>query len=97
MVSATVGTSGSSGERFAVVTASARNLPALMWAIDDGKLSNVTCTWPPSRSVSIGAEPLYGICVIFRPVIILNNSPDRWIEVPLPEDAMLILSGLAFT
>ena len=41
-----------------VVTASARSLPALMWPIDDGMLSKVTCTWPPSRSVSAGAEPL---------------------------------------
>ena len=28
--------------------------------------------------------------------IILNNSPDMWSELPLPEDPMLILSGLAF-
>lgn len=28
-------------------------------------------------------------------VIILNNSPAMWGAVPLPADAMLILSGLA--
>ena len=34
--SPTVGTSGSASERVAVVTASARSLPALMYSIDEG-------------------------------------------------------------
>jgi hypothetical protein len=29
------------------------------------------------------------------PVIILNNSPATWFVVPVPDDAMLILPGLA--
>jgi hypothetical protein len=36
IVSATVGTSGNTGERFALVTASARTLPALITARDSG-------------------------------------------------------------
>ena len=30
------------------------------------------------------------------PVIVLNSSPARWIEVPLPLLAMFNLPGLAF-
>ena len=40
-----VGTSGSAGERVADVTASARSLPALICANDDGRLSNIMLTW----------------------------------------------------
>ena len=29
------------------------------------------------------------------PVMLLNSSPARWMEVPLPLDAMFILPGLA--
>jgi hypothetical protein len=38
---------------------------------------------------------LYGTCSIWQPVSDLNNSPERCTEVPLPDDAMLILPGLA--
>ena len=55
--SPTVGTSGSAWARSAVVTASARSLPARMSATEDGIRSNITCTCPPSRSVSAGGEP----------------------------------------
>ena len=50
----------SASERVAVVTASTRSLPALMCSIDAGRLSNAACTCPPSKSMSIGAEPRYG-------------------------------------
>jgi hypothetical protein len=56
--SAKVGTSGSSEERLALVTAIARSLPALTCGSDDGMLSNIESTWPPSRSVTAGALPL---------------------------------------
>jgi hypothetical protein len=42
--------------RVAVVTASARNLPARMCSIDDGTLSKYTCTRPPKRSENIGGR-----------------------------------------
>src|SRR5215470_7257575 len=41
--SPTGGTSGNASERIAVVTASARSLPALTCSIEDGIGSNVTC------------------------------------------------------
>lgn len=56
--SATVGTSGSSGERCALVMAMARNRPACTCGRAEGVLSNIDCTWPPSRSVMAGALPL---------------------------------------
>src|ERR1700757_3777182 len=52
-----VGRSGSAWERSAVVTASARSLPALMYSIDDGAAMNSVCTWPPTISASAGAPP----------------------------------------
>ncbi len=30
------------------------------------------------------------------PDIALNNSPHMWLKLPTPDDAMLILPGLAF-
>src|SRR5439155_4546680 len=94
-VSATGGTSGNAGARDALVTASARSFPALMNASDEGRLSNINWTWPPMRSVSAGALPLYGTCVICTPVMALNSSPERWIDVPLPDDAKLSFPGFA--
>src|SRR5262249_2902362 len=58
--SSTVGTSGSASERVAVVTASARSLPALIYPIDETVLGNITCTCPPSRSLNAGPAPRYG-------------------------------------
>ena len=75
------------------VTASARSLPPLMKPMDEGRLSKITCTVPAMRSVSAGPAPLYGTCVMSQPVIDLNSSPDMCTEVPLPEEAMLILPG----
>src|SRR5262249_31417555 len=60
--SPTVGMSGNSSERVAVVTASARSLPALMYSITEGMLVNTTCTCPPRRSVSAAAVPRCGTC-----------------------------------
>src|SRR3954451_5360012 len=48
-------------------------------------------------SVSAGFEPRYGTWVILAPVISMNSSPDMRTEVPLPDDAMLTLPGLALT
>ena len=55
--SATVGISGKSAERVVVVTASGRNLPALMYSMDATTFSNITCTRPVSRSATAGAVP----------------------------------------
>ena len=57
-VPAKVGTSGSNGERLALVTAIAFTLPALMCDTIATVLSNIIGTCPPSRSLIAGAEPL---------------------------------------
>src|SRR5207249_9708347 len=49
----------------------------------------------PRKSVSMGPEPRYGTCSRSTPAIILNSSPATWEVEPLPNDAMVILVGLA--
>src|SRR5262245_60063274 len=93
--SPTVGTSGSTGERVAGVTANGRSLPVRMCSVNDSMPSNMTCARPPSRSVSAGAAPRYGTWSMSTPAIILNSSPAMCGVVPLPTDAMMILPGLA--
>src|SRR5262249_45496026 len=39
------------------VTAKGRSLPALICSMEEGMLSNMTCTCPPMRSVSAGGAP----------------------------------------
>ena len=94
-MSATVGRSGSSAERVAVVTASARTLPPLMCGIDAAVVSNMSCTWPPIRSVIAPAAPRYGTCTMSTPAVSLNSSPAMWMPVPTPAEAKFSLPGLA--
>ncbi len=56
--SLTVGTSGSALLRFAVVTASARNLPAWICGIDEPRPSKNTSTSPASSAMIAGPLPL---------------------------------------
>jgi hypothetical protein len=70
-------------------------LPARTYSIDDGIVANITCTCPAMRSVTAGPAPRYGTCSMLTPVIILNISPLTWTMVPLPDDAMVTLPGLA--
>src|SRR5215831_12701568 len=69
-------------------------LPPLTYTIED-MVANMTCTCPPSRSISAGPAPRYGTCTRLTPVIILNSSPAIWFPEPMPADAILILPGLA--
>ena len=85
-VSATAGRSGTSGERWAVVTASARTRPALMWPIAGGRLPMNIATCPPITSVSAGVAPLYGMCAMSTPAIDLNSSAVKCAELPLPPE-----------
>src|SRR5215831_1651893 len=55
--SLTVGSSGSSSDRVAVVTARARSRPALIWSMEVDILSHIICTWPPSKSISARVVP----------------------------------------
>src|SRR5262245_165386 len=52
--------SGAASARVAVVTASRRRLPALMYSIDEDMEGNMACTCPPSKSVNAGPAPLAG-------------------------------------
>ena len=56
--SAVVGTSGSSGWRSLLVTASARSLPLFTCGSDSGKFDTMRSICPPMRSVSDGVPPL---------------------------------------
>src|SRR5207253_8074722 len=94
--SASVGTSGATDERLAVVTASARSLPAFASGHAVVILSKVIATRPPTTSCSAGGLPLYGMCCMSTPAIALNSSPDKCCEVPLPLEAKLYLPGFAF-
>jgi len=95
-VSATVGTSGSAVERFSVVTAIARSVPALMCSIDDGMLSKQHVDRAGDhvgQSLPDTIQRRDRHVVILIPVIALNISPDMCHGRPVPEDAMLILPG----
>ena len=85
--SATVGTSGVAGERFAVDTAIARSLPALTCGIAGGMPEKNITTCPPSRSVNAGAAPLYGTWVIVIPALRCKSSNARCAGLPLPAEA----------
>ena len=81
--------------RAAVVTASARMAPERMCGRPVGRSPNHTCTCPPTRSVTAGAEPRYGTWARSTPAIALNSSPARCGVVPAPDEAMLTLPALA--
>jgi len=54
------------------------------------------CTWPPSRSFTAGAAPLYGTCTMSILASAFKSSPARWVMLPLPAEPKLTLPGLAF-
>ena len=58
--SASVGTCGSTDERCALLTASARSLPPLTCCSTDCTGSNISGIWPPIRSVMRGCAALVG-------------------------------------
>jgi len=83
-LSATVGTSGSAGERLAPATASARSVPAATCgrAVAIGAIA----TWISlvMRAGKIPASPLYGIGCISMPAAVLNISIVRCSGLPTP-------------
>ncbi|MCY1308391.1 hypothetical protein D9M69_517950 [compost metagenome] len=70
-----------------VVTPSARTLPLLMKGMAVSTSVKVMLTWPPSRSFSAGPVPLYGMCWKSVPVTLLNSTPARCDDAPLPDEA----------
>src|SRR4249920_2219949 len=73
--SAMVGTSGSAGARYVVVTPSANTLPLLTNGTAARTGERMKCTRPAIRSVSDSGEPRYGTCTALTPDASLNNSP----------------------
>src|SRR5262249_34413476 len=63
--------------------------------MDAGRLSNADSTWPAGRSVTSGAEPGYGMCGMLTRAVNLNSSPATCEVEPVPNDASVILPGLA--
>ena len=52
---------------------------------------------PAIRSGIIGPLPLYGMCCICVPVMILKSSPEMCWEVPLPAEPKLKRFGLTLS
>src|SRR6516165_10784752 len=88
--SAALGRSGANWLRLAVVTASPRTWPLLICS-SIALPPICRSTRPAIVSVSAGASPRYGTCVISMPAICLNNSPARCGTVPTPGDANVTL------
>ena len=82
--------------RFAVVTASARSLPACTCGIAVAVLLKKTSVCPPMVSVSAGPVPLYGMWFILTPAMLSKSSVARWITLPCPEEAKLTWPGFDF-
>src|SRR5437868_12992908 len=66
-----------------------------MCGMEEGRLSNITCTSPAISAGSAGPAPLYGTWSMLQPVMLLKSSPERCTEVPLPDEARFTLPGLA--
>ena len=70
-----------------MLIASARSLPLLTCCCDERIGSIIHCTCPPIRSVTAGAEPLYGTWVACTPACASSIAPATWLVVALPDDA----------
>ena len=86
-LSAIVGRSGSSGKRFAVVTAIARSLPAWICGCSGCITAKIICVSPWIVDVTAGGEPLNGTCTTSMPASDFRSSIVRCDELPLPTDA----------
>ena len=67
-------------------TASARSRPAFTCGQASVMLSKARLMWPPVRLFMMSPEERNGTWVIVVPVLILNSSAARWIEVPAPDE-----------
>ena len=90
-----VGRSGSSGKRFAEVTASARSLPAWICGCSGCITAKIICVSFWIVAVTAGGDPLNGMCTMSIPASDFSSSPFKCDELPLPTDAKLSLPGLA--
>src|SRR3990172_2371580 len=93
--SANVGTSGSSGERFGPVRASATSRFECTNGSTEEMPANIICDSPDNTATPAGPPPLYGMWATLMPAVVLNNSATRDRLLPVPPDAYLISPGSA--
>ena len=74
----------------------ARSLPERSFRMTEGRLSNMTLIWLPSRSIVTGALAFQAICCISTLVMDLNRSPERWVDLPLFKEPKFSFTGWAF-
>src|SRR3979409_1577064 len=87
--SAIVGTSGTATLRLALVTASARILPSLIWGAAGGIEEKAIGVWLPITDWIIGPPPWNGAATMSILSAGLNISPERGGGVPVPGLASL--------
>src|SRR5262249_6755862 len=92
--SAMVGRSGRVAGRLALVTASARRLPALARAAAGGNPVKAIGVWPAMADCSAGPAPPNGTCTMSRSNDSRNSSPERCGVVATPAEAKLALPVL---
>ena len=66
---------------------------ALTCGVPEAMLSNITWIRPLIRSVYAAGVPLYGTWIILVPVAVLNSSPARWFDVPMPPEPKFTSPG----
>src|SRR6185503_17457007 len=81
-----VGTSGSAGERCALVTAIARTRTPFTCGTAGGIEVLEICVWPATAAPTACAG-WYGTCVMSTLAAILRRSIERCVVVPMPEEA----------
>ncbi|MNV70560.1 hypothetical protein D3C71_1635320 [compost metagenome] len=91
--SSTVGTSGRTGTRLALVAPSTLTWPERMKGSTPATLSIITSSCPPAISTTACWPLLYGTCSIEVPVSLLSISPARWALDPTPSEPTLTLPG----
>ena len=74
-------------ELIALATAMALSLPAFTCCHAAGIDTNRSWTCPPIVSMTAGPPPLYGMCTMSIPVLILRSSPAMWPGEPVTTDA----------
>src|SRR5262249_30389470 len=82
--SAMVGSSGASGERVPVDTASPFNRPARTCGSTPAEPTNPNLIWPAARSIPNCVLPRYGTCMASKPAMRRKYSMHRWPGVPGP-------------
>ena len=74
----------------------ARSLPERSFRMTEGRLSNMTLIWLPSRSIMAGALAVQGTCCISTLVMDLNRSLQRWVDLLLFKEPKFSFTGWAF-